>query len=207
MENPTPKLMAYIDGSNLLERIRDYRFATKDFRFRLSPDKLADYLIEGYDLIAPIRFYATEPVRGLCTENGYRERLGLIDSFERARNYDVILRSRTKVYGKICGRPLDDDGLTRCPQRVKIPKEIDLDLHVAIDLVGDVQKYDTALLLSSDSDYTPAVAKVYDLYPEKQIVNVVLWWEKRSSQLLSACKKLNAKYFIELDPVIEKLRA
>lgn len=205
MENLPHRLMVYIDGSNLLERIRDYRRHTDDYTFRINPDKLAVHLIQGYDLQEPIRFYATEPVRGLSTQRGHEERTRFIDSFQRSGHYDVILRSRSKVYEKVCGRPLDA-AYTRCTHLVRIPKEIDLDLHLAIDMVGDTGKYDTAFLLSSDSDYTPAVKKIYELFPEKQITNVIMNWYRRSGELMHACKKPRSKYFINLDPDLPQLK-
>lgn len=203
-ENSPHRLMVYVDGSNLLERVRDYRRLTNNRHFNLNPDKLATYLIRGYDLQEPIRFYATEPIRELSTQSGHEDRLSFIDRFDRSGQYDINLRSRTKVYEKTCGRPYGPT-LTRCTQRVRIPKEVDLDLHLAIDMVGDVDKYDTAFLVSSDSDYCPAINKVYSLHPNKQIVNVIFCWNKRSSELMHTCKKPKMKYFINLDDVISEI--
>jgi len=66
----------------------------------------------------------------------------------------------------------------RCPlcQRLyQAHEEKKTDINIAITLLGDavLDKFDTALILSGDSDLAPVTTKLRQLYPEKKIGIIV----------------------------------
>lgn len=46
------------------------------------------------------------------------------------------------------------------------------DVNIAVELIADAVQgaYDTALLISGDSDLTPAILKVKELFPRKRVI-------------------------------------
>ena len=48
------------------------------------------------------------------------------------------------------------------------------DVNIAVELLGDAyeDKFDTALLISADSDLTTTIEKVRQLFPKKRVVSV-----------------------------------
>jgi hypothetical protein len=48
------------------------------------------------------------------------------------------------------------------------------DVNIAVELLGDAyqDKFDTALLISADSDLTTPIEKVHLLFPKKRVISV-----------------------------------
>jgi len=66
----------------------------------------------------------------------------------------------------------------KCPScncRYQTHEEKKTDINIAITLFADAvaDKFDTALILSGDSDLTPAITKLKELYPNKKIGIIV----------------------------------
>jgi len=59
-----------------------------------------------------------------------------------------------------------------CGIETEIPSEKMTDVNIAIELLSDAVQdaFDTALLISADSDLTPAVLKVRVLFPGKRVI-------------------------------------
>ena len=66
-----------------------------------------------------------------------------------------------------------------CAQRFQFHEEKKTDINIAITLLADAveDKFDTALLLSGDSDLAPVTEKLHHLRPEKKIGILVPKWQ------------------------------
>jgi uncharacterized LabA/DUF88 family protein len=73
----------------------------------------------------------------------------------------------------------------RCGSTSTVPKEKMTDVNIAVEMLADAHQnlFDTALLISADSDLTPPVRKIKKLFPGKRIV--VAFPPKRRSKRLS----------------------
>lgn len=74
---------------------------------------------------------------------------------------------------------------TQCGFEAGVPSEKMTDVNIAVELLADAVRdaYDTALLISADSDLTPAILKVKELFPKKRVI--VAFPPARFSQRLS----------------------
>lgn len=61
---------------------------------------------------------------------------------------------------------------TQCGSESQVPNEKMTDVNIAVELIADAVQgaYDTALLISGDSDLTPAILKVKELFPRKRVI-------------------------------------
>ncbi len=59
-----------------------------------------------------------------------------------------------------------------CEANIDIPKEKMTDVNIAIELLTDAfqNKFDTALIISADSDLKPPIVRTKELFPDKRIV-------------------------------------
>jgi uncharacterized LabA/DUF88 family protein len=78
-----------------------------------------------------------------------------------------------------------------CGRTEIIPNEKMTDVNIAVELLSDayLDQYDTALLISADSDLAPPIVKVRKLFPKKRIV--VIFPPNRASKEL---KKVSTAY-------------
>lgn len=73
------------------------------------------------------------------------------------------------VYCGACQRPL---GCTECGSSNKVPieKQSDVSLGTQLGLDAGRNRFDTALIVSTDSDFVGAIGLVKDAFPDKRIV-------------------------------------
>ena len=71
-------------------------------------------------------------------------------------------------YGQYLDKPRT---CPRCRLSHDVPEEKMTDVNIAVEMMADAyqNKFDTALLISADSDLTPPVKKVKELFPSKKI--------------------------------------
>jgi hypothetical protein len=61
-----------------------------------------------------------------------------------------------------------------CKGMVSMPTEKMTDVKIAVELMTDAvrDRFDTALVISGDSDLCPAISRVRELYPRKRVISV-----------------------------------
>lgn len=74
----------------------------------------------------------------------------------------------------------------RCGYKHQVFEEKMTDVNIAVEMMADVQqdRFDTALLISADSDLTPPAMKIKELFEGKKVV--AAFPPKRNSQLLAS---------------------
>lgn len=150
------RVIAYIDGFNLY-------FGMKESNLRhcywLDVHKMVQSLLKDHQTLVRIRYFTARisaPEAKRQRQVRYLEALGTLESV------DIIE-----------GKYMDED--RNCPHCNKVfihPNEKMTDVNIAVHLLTDAyqDKFDTALLISGDSDLVPPVKMVRSLFPTKRII-------------------------------------
>lgn len=130
------RVYVYIDGGNLYHNLKENDCASMDFNFKeLIQSLVKDRKLEG------VRYYIGQvrPVEGnKKSEELHRHQQILFEKIKKAGFY--IVRGRLQQLGKIF-------------------TEKGVDVRIAIDIIEGAyeNRYDTALLITSDGDLAPAI--------------------------------------------------
>ncbi|HET9790614.1 MAG TPA: NYN domain-containing protein [Candidatus Angelobacter sp.] len=151
--------MAYVDGFNLY-------FGLKEAAWRrflwLNLPKLADLLIDKtYQDLLLTKYFTTRisgPPGKKKRQSDYLEALDC-----------HCQKSLVMFFGRYQDEPWT---CARCEHTEQVSHEKKTDVNIAVEMITDAHanSFDTALLISADSDLVPAVAAVRRLFPEKRVV-------------------------------------
>jgi uncharacterized LabA/DUF88 family protein len=146
------RVSVFIDGSNFYHILKGLFPDEKPMNFKF--ERLIDYLIRDRRLINV--FYYNAPLDREKDEQGYRKQQQFFDKITHLPKFNLILcrMQKVKIDGKIIYQVKEDD------------------IHLAVDMVkfGYKDIYDTAILISSDGDFVPAIKIVKEI--GKNIENV-----------------------------------
>jgi uncharacterized LabA/DUF88 family protein len=136
MELPSERVAIYIDGGNLYQRLKE---AGVSHPGRFNYTGLIDLLTRGRTLVSKAYY------------------VGIVRNFDQTQKSQTLVERQQKFLGK-----LEAAGLSIKRGRIVYDHKIrekGVDVHLAIDLiVGAVENlYDTAIIVSSDTDLIPAV--------------------------------------------------
>ncbi len=139
------KVIIFIDGSNIYHIIKRL-FPDKkpnDFNF----EKFVKFLVRDRKLVRT--YYYNAPLDRRKDEEGYMKQQRFFDKIKRIPNFTFVLcrMQKRKVDGKTIYEVKEDD------------------IHLAVDMVKLAynKAYDTAILVSSDGDFVPAVQAVKEI--------------------------------------------
>jgi uncharacterized LabA/DUF88 family protein len=145
MENKE-KVMVFIDGSNfyhLLKKIFGNSKKLMDFNF----EKFIEYIVGDRRLIRI--YYYTAPLDWNKDEKTYMKQQQFFDKLRKIPNFKLVLcrMQKVKINGKIVYQVKEDD------------------IHLAVDMVKLAYNnaYDTAILVSSDGDFVPAIKAIQEI--------------------------------------------
>lgn len=174
--------MVFIDGSNLFRSFKDHR---PDIRYSIS--KLIEFLVDGRYLIRPYYFTAEQiPPRPAQI------------SFFNGLRYDGIdvtsrpLKNRTKKMRCPHGY------VEECEYHYQVEKGVDVALITKMISFGFKDVYDTAILVSGDSDFIEAVQQIKDLGKRVEI-------SAFNKSIAPGLRKIADK-FISINEIIEKIK-
>lgn len=176
------RIAIFIDGSNFYHILKDYFGKSKtlmDFNF----DKFAQHLAKGRKLIRT--YYYSAPLDKSKDEKTYSKQQQFFEKMKKLPNFDLVLcrMQKDKVDGIEVYRVKEDD------------------IHIAVDMVKYAYNnvYDTAILITTDGDFIPAVDAVKE--KGKQVENVGFnpkfsWHLKQKSDRFTQFSKQElAKFF------------
>lgn len=162
------RVIAYVDGFNLYYGLKDSLY--KRFYWLNIQDMVIKLLREYQKLISVKYFTArisgpekgdnSKPAQNLEAKRlrqvAFLEALNTLDNF--AIFYGHYLRRKVKCFD--CGRIWNDH------------EEKMTDVNIATEMLADAfeDKFDTAMLISADSDLVPTIKAIKRLFPDKQIV-------------------------------------
>ena len=151
MENQE-KVMIFIDGSNLYHILKEiYKDSRKLMTFDF--EKFANYLTKDKKLIRI--YYYTAPLDRNKNEETYKKQQQFFEKLRKIQNFELVLCRMQK------------DKINAGRYMVK-----EDDIHIAVDMVKLAYNnaYDTAILVSTDGDFVPAIEAVKE--KGKRVENV-----------------------------------
>ena len=168
------RVIMFIDGSNHYHIIKDMFKNSKhliDFNF----EKFIKDIVKDRKLVRI--YYYTAPLDKKKDEKTYAKQQKFFDKLKRIHNFNLVLcrMQKVKIDKKVIYQVKEDD------------------IHLAVDMVKLAYNnaYDTAVLVSSDGDFVPAVKAVKDI--GKNVENIG-FENKFSYHLRQKCDK-----FIQLN--------
>jgi len=152
------RVIAYFDGYNLYHGIRDKgwnRFLWLDL-----PRLAGSFLLDYQDLILTKYFTA----RISSPESKRKRQSDYLEALEAHCGASLGM-----YYGRYQSEPWT---CSSCGKTVAVPHEKKTDVNIAVELMTDAfrDEFDTALLVSADSDLVPPILAIKRLFPEKRIV-------------------------------------
>jgi uncharacterized LabA/DUF88 family protein len=147
------RVIIFIDGSNHYHIIKNmFNNSKKMFDFNF--EKFAKYLTGNRKLVEV--YYYNTPLDRMKDEKTYVKQQQFFDKIKRIPNFNLVLcrLQKQKINGKIIYFVKEDD------------------IHLAVDMVKLAYKnsYDTAILVSTDGDFVPAVKAIKEI--GKNIENI-----------------------------------
>ena len=137
------RVIIFIDGSNLYHIIRDIigsSYSLIDFNF----EGFTKYLCDGRKLVRV--YYYTAPLDKKKDEETYKKQQKFFEYLKKIPNFNLVLCRMQKDI---------DNGILKYSVKED-------DIHLAVDMVklSYNDTYDTAILVSSDGDFVPAIEAV-----------------------------------------------
>jgi uncharacterized LabA/DUF88 family protein len=146
------KISIYIDGANFVYGIKTVNNRYNDFMFDF--EKLAKEICKRNELVK-VNYYNASLKRKLNI-NKWERQQKLFNRLRKLKKFEVILCKRQKRLNN-----LDEEFYS-------IKGD---DIHLAIDMIMDAtkNKYDKAVLISGDGDFTPLLRAIKTLNKEVEI--------------------------------------
>lgn len=137
------KVIIFIDGSNFYHILKDYFHQNKtlmDFDF----ERFVQHLSGGRKLVRT--YYYSAPLDKSKDEKTYSKQQQFFEKLKKLPDFELVLCRMQKGFS---------DG-----QRIYQVKEDDI--HIAVDMVKLAYNdaYDTAILVSTDGDFVPAIEAI-----------------------------------------------
>jgi len=169
-EKKQERISIFIDGSNLYYSLKDLDVAKIDF------NKLAQMLKKDRMLVSV--FYYNAPLDISIDSKKYWEQQKFFDALRRIPGFNVVLARLRKHKS--------EDGTYQFEVKGD-------DIYLATDLISGAYEnlYDTALIVSGDEDFVPAIRKVQKL--GKKVENI--YFSTTSSNYLK--KTCNTSFRID----------
>ncbi|MFA6186583.1 MAG: NYN domain-containing protein [Phycisphaerae bacterium] len=150
------KVIAYVDGFNLYFGLRDSNL--KRFYWLNIKAMIQNLLKENQQLIATKYFTAriSGPPEKRIRQNTFLEALGTLDDFKT-------------FYGHYLSKKIT---CRNCKQSWPSFEEKMTDVNIATELLVDAfeDRFDTALLISADSDLVGPINAIKKIFPQKRII-------------------------------------
>ena len=168
----TERVITYIDGFNLYFGLKDKGW--KRF-YWLNLQLLSQNLLKPRQTLINTKYFTTRvssPPSKVKRQNTYIEALDTLNDFR-------IFYGHFLPNLRTC---------PRCKLIQSVPNEKMTDVNIAVEMLTDAfeDKFDTALLVSADSDLSGMIRSIQRLYPTKRIV-AAFPPERYSSSLHQIC--------------------
>jgi len=150
------RTIGYIDGFNLYFGLKSKKW--KRF-YWLNLNQLSANLLKQDQNLVKTKYFTARisyPPDKVKRQGAFIEALMTLDNFEI-------------FYGKYQSNFLE---CKRCKAVIETPNEKMTDVNIATELLSDAyqDQFDTAVLISADSDLSPPISKVLSLFPAKRII-------------------------------------
>ncbi len=146
------RICIYIDGANFVYGIKTINQRYNDFMFDF--EKLAKEICKNHELVR-VNYYNASLKRKLNI-NKWERQQKLFNRLKKLKKFEVILCKRQKRLNE-----LDEEFYS-------IKGD---DIHLAIDMIMDANKdkYDKAILISGDGDFSPLIRAIKSLKKDIEV--------------------------------------
>lgn len=150
------RVIAYIDGYNLYFGIREKGWKQL---YWLDLPKLIQNLLRDNQQLVDTKYF-TARISGPAGKQ--KRQTAFIEALEARGELKII-------YGQYRSEPRE---CRNCNTVTHHPNEKMTDVNIAVELLEDAfhNRFDTAFLISGDSDQTPPIRAIRRLFPEKRVV-------------------------------------
>ena len=173
MENKK-RVMIFIDGSNHYHIVKNM-FNNKSMNFDF--EKFANDLVGDRKLTKV--YYYTAPLDIKKNEKTYMKQQRFFETLKKIPNFNLVLcrMQKVRIDGKEVYQVKEDD------------------IHLAVDMVKLAfnNAYDTAILVSSDGDFNPAVKAVKEVGKNIENIGFETKFSYHLKQECDRCKILSKK--------------
>ncbi len=156
------RVIVYIDGFNLYHGLREKKWRCF---YWLNVHQLADNLLKPHQHLISVRYFTA---RISASSDNIQEK-------EKKKRQTIYLDALATLpdTNLIFGRYLPKKRkCANCNWEWKTYEEKKTDVNIAVSLLIDAQddEFDTAIVVSADSDLTPPIDAILRRYPEKRVV-------------------------------------
>jgi len=150
------RVIAYVDGFNLY-------FGLKEEGWRrfywLNIQRLVQNLLKYNQQLIMTKYFTARVIGASDKE---KRQSTFIEALETLSDFEIF-------YGKY---QLNPRYCRNCGFQDKVPNEKMTDVQIAVEMLSDAfkDKFDVALLVSADSDLTPPIRSIKQIFPHKRIV-------------------------------------
>ncbi len=168
------RVMVYVDGFNLY-----FGLKSRGWRrfYWLDLNRLAVNLLQPRQRLVGVRYFTARISARRGNPNKHKRQATFLEALETLPNlhihYGHYLAKQTRCFG--CGATWDTH------------EEKMTDVNIAVELLGDAQddRFDTAIIVSGDSDLTTPMNAVRQTYPGNRVI-VAFPPDRNSVQLRNA---------------------
>ncbi len=168
MSDMDQRVIAYIDGFNLYFGLKSAGWKRL---YWLNLQTLAQNLLKPGQQLSFTKYFTSRvsypPDKG-------RRQSTFLDALETLNDFRIY-------YGHYQANP---QRCRKCGNKVMIPNEKMTDVNIAVEMLTDAYQdmFDTALLMSADSDLSAPILAIKALFPEKRVI-VAFPPQRHSAQL------------------------
>jgi uncharacterized LabA/DUF88 family protein len=150
------RVVAYIDGFNLYFGLKSKGWQRY---YWLDLQKLTQNLLNPHQCLNSTKYF-TARISG--PPDKQKRQSTFIEALETLSDFQIFYGKYQKISRKC----------RRCQFEDEVPNEKMTDVNIAVELLADAfeDNYDTAILLSADSDLVPPITRIKTLFPSKKIV-------------------------------------
>jgi uncharacterized LabA/DUF88 family protein len=154
------RVSSYIDGFNLYYGLREA--GLRRF-YWLDVVELSRNLLKSGQKLATVHYFTSRVSGGSPSrERSRRRQKTLLEAYETLPNCDIH-------YGHYLQKQMT---CRSCKAQIQMHEEKRTDVNIAVELLAGAfgNEYDTAIVVSGDSDLAPAIEKVKLVLPEKRVL-------------------------------------
>ena len=156
IEMKKEKVIVYIDGFNLYFGLKEKKW--KKF-YWLNLKKLAKSLVKKEQILVYTKYFTSRikhPPDKVKRQGTFIEALEVLSNFK-------IFYGQYQSHKKEC---------SKCENITEISNEKMTDVNIAVEMLKDAyqNKFDTAILISADSDLSSPIITINELFPEKKVI-------------------------------------
>lgn len=152
-----------IDGMNVFHALKD---SFNDVSEKIDPQRLSTSFLKKSETLSQVHYFTANPIQKAPPLERYISRLKSVRSVSFFLHFSEFRNRKRKC--------------TECKQVFTIVEEKETDVNIAVKLLDLAinDKFDTAFIVSGDSDLVSAIKTVKNNFPEKKVGVVIPYGRK-----------------------------